>query len=239
MTRPGRGVLTTQDDGALERLLAEIRAELRMTRYATGVERLSPDVEAALRAVPRPEFVPPDERGAAFANMPLPIGEGQTISQPFIVALMTELLRLSADDVVLEVGTGSGYQAAILACLAARVYSVERIGDLADTAAARLARLGYSNVQVRRADGYLGWSDHAPFDAIVVTAAAPSVPSELIAQLKPGGRMVIPVGGPWQVQSLQLVTKSAKGDVSVRDVLDVAFVPMVEGVDGGREGHSA
>ena len=162
---------------ALERLLAEIQSDMRMTRYETGRDRLAPRVEAALRSVARHEFVPPDERSAAYANIPLSIGEGQTISQPFIVALMTELLDLTPDSVVLEVGAGSGYQAAVLSRLAARVYTVELRRTLADSARDRLRRLGCTNVEVHQGDGYGGWPDEAPYDAIIVTAAAPSIPS--------------------------------------------------------------
>ena len=214
---------------SLERLLQEIRTELRMTRFATGIDHLSADVEAALRTVPRDEFVPEEERAASYANIPLPIGESQTISQPFIVALMTELLAVGPDDRVLEIGTGSGYQAAVLSCLAGHVYSVERIPSLAEHAAALLARMGYANVTVRQGDGYLGWPEQGPYDAIMVTAAAPVIPPALVGQLREGGRMIIPVGAQWGPQKLMLVTKSTQGEVEIRGVLDVAFVPLVEG----------
>ena len=202
---------------------------MRMTRYETGRDRLSPAVEAALRAVPRHEFVPAGERAAAYANIPLPIGDGQTISQPFIVALMTEMLDLAPASVVLEIGAGSGYQAAVLSLLADRVYTVELRRSLADAARDRLARLGYANVDVRHGDGYQGLPEHAPYDAIIVTAAAPSVPPALVAQLGARGRMMIPVGAVWGPQKLQLLTRVATGGIEVRDVLDVAFVPLVPG----------
>ena len=214
---------------ALERLLAEIRSEMRMTRYETGRDRLSAPVEAAMREVARHEFVPEAERPAAYANIPLPIGDGQTISQPFIVALMTEMLDLRPDAVCLEIGAGSGYQAAILSRLAARVFTVELRGSLAESARERLHRLGCTNVQVLVGDGYLGWPDEAPYDAIMVTAAAPYIPPALIEQLKPGGRMMIPVGSTWGRQELQLVVKTAGGETRITDVLGVAFVPLVPG----------
>ena len=214
---------------ALERLLAEVQAEMRMTRYETGRDRLSPAVEAAFRAVPRHEFVPAGERAAAYANIPLPIGDGQTISQPFIVALMTELLDLSPASVVLEIGAGSGYQAAVLSLLARQVYTVELRQSLAEVARERLARLGYTNVEVCQGDGYRGLPGHAPYDAIIVTAAAPAIPPALIGQLGPRGRMMIPVGSVWGPQKLQLVTRTPAGRPAIRDVLDVAFVPLVPG----------
>ncbi len=161
-----------------------------------------------------------------MTNRPLPIGHGQTISQPYIVALMTELLAPKAGDVVLEVGTGSGYQAAVLAELGARVYTIEIVPPLANSAALRLEQLGYSNVEVRLGDGYYGWPEHAPFDGIIVTAAANAIPPPLIEQLKPGGRMLIPVGAPFSAQELIVLVKDTKGKVSTRSVLPVAFVPL-------------
>jgi protein-L-isoaspartate(D-aspartate) O-methyltransferase len=173
--------------------------------------------------------VPPGEAARAYRNHPLPIGSGQTISQPYIVALSTDLLSPSPQDVVLEVGTGSGYQAAVLAEIVARVYSIEIIESLGKTAARRLEELGYGNVEVRIGDGYAGWPEKAPFDGIVVTAAAPRVPQALVDQLKPGGRMVIPVGGSGDVQHLKLLTKRADGGVDEKRVLPVRFVPLVPG----------
>jgi protein-L-isoaspartate(D-aspartate) O-methyltransferase len=180
-------------------------------------------------AIPRHEFVPKGERSNAYQDRPLPIGHGQTISQPYIVALMTELLELNPDDVVLEVGTGSGYQAAVLSPLCREVYTIEIVPALAEQAKANLERLGFANVTVRLGDGYYGWPQHAPFDAIIVTAAASHVPPPLIQQLKPGGRMVIPVGGPFFVQQLIMVEKAADGSVSTRHLLPVRFVPLTGG----------
>ena len=187
---------------------------------------LEPRVAAALLAVPRHRFVPDANLENAYENRPLPIGRGQTISQPYIVALMSELLRVRPGDRVLEVGTGSGYQAAVLARLAARVYSIEIVTALADEARERLARLGYANVEVRAGDGYEGWPEAAPFDAIMVTAGAPHVPPALAAQLKPGGRMVIPVGPAGAVQRLTLLEKRADGSVHSREIVPVRFVPL-------------
>ena len=210
-------------------LMAEIEAEMRETARWTGRARLSPRVAAALAKVRREAFVPPRSADAAYANRPLPIGHGQTISQPFVVALMTELLDLEPDDSVLEVGTGSGYQAAVLAELAGKVFSIEVIPELASSAAAALASEGYANVVLRTGNGGLGWPEHAPFDAIIVTAAAPDIPPALIEQLRPGGRMVIPVGPPHGDQELMLLTKDAAGEVTRRNILPVAFVPLTGG----------
>jgi protein-L-isoaspartate(D-aspartate) O-methyltransferase len=183
-------------------------------------------VLAAMRKVPRHEFVPEQWADAAYEDHPLPIGHGQTISQPYVVALMTELLHLSPGAKILEVGTGSGYQAAILAEIAEEVYSVEIIEALAKESADRLQRLGYKNIHVKRGDGYLGWPEQAPFEAIIVTAGAEHVPPPLIEQLKRGGRMVIPVGEPHGEQSLLLVEKDIDGTVSTRNVAPVLFVPL-------------
>ena len=180
----------------------------------------------AMRTVPRHLFVPDDRRALAYANRPLPIGNDQTISQPFIVAYMTAQLHLTPRSRVLEVGTGSGYQAAVLAEIAAEVYTIEIVVPLADSAAARLARLGYGRVHTRTGDGYLGWPEAAPFDAIIVTAAADSVPPPLVAQLRPGGRMVIPVGTAGTVQMLTLIEKAADGRTAKRSLLPVRFVPL-------------
>ena len=185
-----------------------------------------PAVLQAMGRVPRHEFVPDDQAGRAYADSPLPIGHGQTISQPYIVAFMSEVLDLEPDARVLEVGTGSAYQAAILAELAQQVVSIEIIEPLARQAAARLQRLGYRNVTVLAGDGYYGWPEQAPYDAVVVTAAATHVPPPLVAQLRPGGRMVIPVGrGTW-TQNLLLVEKDAEGEVSTRNLMAVRFVPL-------------
>jgi len=191
-----------------------------------GQDGFDDRVLRALREVERHRFVPASELPQAYANHPLPIGYGQTISQPYIVALMTDLVDPQPDDVVLEVGTGSGYQAAVLAKLVRQVYTIEIIEPLADEARGRLAALGYDNVTTRLGDGYFGWEDQAPFDAIVVTAAASHVPPPLIAQLKPGGRMVIPVGGRFAVQYLLLVEKTAAGETVTRQISAVRFVPL-------------
>ncbi len=192
----------------------------------TGEAPLDEDVMASLGTVERHEFVPARQQPFAYENRPLPIGHGQTISQPYIVALMTDLIKLDADDVVLEVGTGSGYQAAILAKLVKHVYSIEIIEALADESAARLKRLGYDNVTTILADGYYGWEAHAPFDAIIVTAAASHVPPPLVQQLAPGGRMIIPIGGRFMTQQLLLLEKTDDDEVITRQVAAVRFVPL-------------
>jgi protein-L-isoaspartate(D-aspartate) O-methyltransferase len=184
---------------------------------------------AAMRTVPRHEFVSEDQRAWAYADTPLPIGHEQTISQPTVVALMTQLIRPRPGLRVLEVGTGSGYQAAVLAATGARVWTIEIIRALADQARARLRRLGYRDVRVRHGDGYAGWPDAAPFDAIVVTAGADSIPPPLIDQLAPGGRLVMPVGDPWTDQRLVLLEKDASGRIASRDLLPVRFVPLLHG----------
>ena len=193
---------------------------------ARGVK--DPRVLDAMRAVPRHEFLPATLRGDAYVDSPLPIGSGQTISQPYIVALMTELARPTPADRVLEVGTGSGYQAAVISLLVSRVFSVELVDSLAASAAATLGRLGYANVTVRNGDGYLGWPEEAPFDIILVTAAPEEVPAALVAQLKPGGRLVVPVGPVADVQDLKLIEKDAAGSVRTRSIIPVRFVPMVK-----------
>ena len=184
----------------------------------------------AMRAVPRHAFVPAELRDEAYENHPLPIGLGQTISQPYIVGYMTQLVRPKPGMRILEVGTGSGYQAAVLAATGADVYSIEIFRTLADSARTRLNRLGYKNVTVRHGDGHDGWPDAAPFDAILVTAAAGHIPPALTRQLEPGGRMVIPVGSVYGAQYLILVEKSDKGVVRTRTLLPVAFVPLLSGV---------
>jgi protein-L-isoaspartate(D-aspartate) O-methyltransferase len=185
---------------------------------------------AAMRAVPRHQFVPSAQRPYAYENTPLPIGNDQTISQPVVVALMTQLIRPRAGMRALEVGTGSGYQAAVLAEAGARVWTIEIFRALAEEARGRLARLGYRGVTVRHGDGYAGWPEAAPFDAIVVTAGADSIPPALIEQLAPGGRLVMPVGDPLLDQELVLVEKDAGGRVASRRLLPVRFVPLLRGV---------
>lgn len=210
-----------------EGMIEAIREMAADSHEYTGRATLSPKVIAAMRKVLRHEFVPAGRlRDSAYENRPLPIGEGQTISQPYIVALMTDLAEIDEDSVVLEVGTGSGYQAAVLAELARHVYTIEIIEELGQRAERVLQRLGYSNVTVRIGDGYNGWPVHAPFDAILVTAAPEEIPQSLIDQLAPGGRLVIPVGATNAVQSLLLVRKDAEGHVSKQSVLPVGFVPL-------------
>ncbi len=207
-------------------MLRTIEREVTMTRHMIGRDRLAGRVMAAMGEVPRERFVPLAERRLAFDNGPLPIGCGQTISQPYIVALMTDLLEADENSVVLEIGTGSGYQAAVLSRVVKRVYSVEIIDTLHQRAQQTLAQLGYDNVVCRCGDGYHGWPEHAPYDGILVTAAAPAIPPPLIDQLKPGARLVIPVGPPFGYQELRVVEKSGSGEVRERTVLGVAFVPL-------------
>ena len=207
-------------------LIDEIALLARETARDTGRPAFDPRVMAVLATVPRHRFVPAGEVRNAYRNRPLPIGHGQTISQPYIVALMTDLANVKPGDSVLEIGTGSGYQAAILAELARTVCTIEIVEPLAREAEARLRELGYARVRTRVGDGYHGWEDCGPFDAIVVTAAASHVPPPLVRQLKPGGRMIIPVGPPFLTQQLLLVEKHADGSVVTRQVLAVAFVPL-------------
>ncbi len=208
------------------RLIEQIESDTRETRGYTGRAVLGQSVMQAMRTVPRHEFVDTHGLRAAYANRPLPIGHGQTISQPFIVALMTDLLEPKPGHRVLEVGTGSGYQAAVLAVLVDAVYSIEIIPALAETADRRLAALGYDNVSVKAGDGYYGWPEAAPFDGIIVTAVGPDIPAKLVEQLKTGGRMVLPVGTQFTAQNLTVVTKLADGGYTTRQVLPVAFVPL-------------
>jgi protein-L-isoaspartate(D-aspartate) O-methyltransferase len=211
---------------ARQQLIELINLDVQDTSLYLDKEALDPRVMAAMARVPRHEFVPAGQRKHAYDNRPLPIGYGQTISQPYIVALMSDLIKLQPGDRVLEIGTGSGYQAAILAELTAQVYSIEIIEELGKEAGERLSRLGYDNVTLRIGDGYYGWEEQAPFDAIVVTAAASHVPPPLVAQLKPGGRMVIPVGSRFLTQQLVLVEKQADGQLITRQILPVRFVPL-------------
>jgi protein-L-isoaspartate(D-aspartate) O-methyltransferase len=206
-------------------MIDELRAYARFVDRAEDAQ-ISEAVMASMSTVRRHELVPIRQRHFSYENRPLPIGHGQTISQPYIVALMTELIKPDADDVILEVGTGSGYQAAILAELVEHVYSIEIIEALAVRAKSDLARLGYKNITTRLGDGYYGWEEHGPFDGIVVTAAASHVPPPLIAQLKPGGRMVIPVGGRFVTQTLLLLEKTEEGEVITRQFGAVRFVPL-------------
>ncbi|GAB4357040.1 MAG: protein-L-isoaspartate(D-aspartate) O-methyltransferase [Gammaproteobacteria bacterium] len=210
----------------LARMLEAIREDARCTAGATGRAVFSERVMAAMREVPRDEFVPEELRPYAFENRPLPIGDGQTISQPYIVALMSDLLETEPDQTILEIGTGCGYQAAVLAELVARVYSVEIVENLQRQAEERLRRLGYRNVTTRHGDGYQGWPEHAPFDGIIITAATPEIPPPLIDQLRPGGRLVAPVGPRFGSQNLVVVEKDPEQRISTRNVLPVTFVPL-------------
>ena len=210
-------------------MVEKIAALAAVTERETGRKAFSSAVMEAMAKVPRHLLVPEDVRAMAYLNRPLPIGHGQTISQPYIVALMTDLLALTPQAKVLEVGTGSGYQAAVLAELVAQVLTIEIVEPLGRLAEERLNRLGYGNVKVRVGDGYYGWKEHAPFDAIIVTAVASHVPPPLVRQLKPGGRMVIPVGERFLVQYLTVVEKSVDGGVISRQILPVRFVPLTGG----------
>jgi protein-L-isoaspartate(D-aspartate) O-methyltransferase len=187
---------------------------------------ISENVLAVMSKVPRHRFVPDDELYSAYYNNPLPIGHGQTISQPYIVALMTDLLKLEKKQTVLEVGTGSGYQAAVLSELAGRIYSIEIVAPLAAQVAKVLSELGYTNVEVKAGDGSAGWPEHAPYDGIIVTAAAEHIPQPLLDQLKSGGRLVIPVGGRYDAQELLLITKDNEGVFHRKNIEPVRFVPL-------------
>ena len=207
-------------------MVRTIQEHARSTADILGPSGLSAAVLEVMSRVERHRFVPEDQRSLAYADRPLPIGYGQTISQPFIVAFMTDLLEPEPDDVVLEIGTGSGYQAAVLSPLVAKVCTIEIIPELGRQASKRLEQLGYENVRTKIADGYHGWRDCGPFDGVVVTAAADHVPPPLVEQMKPGGRMVIPVGGLFAFQHLILVEKALDGSVQSRQVLPVRFVPF-------------
>lgn len=209
-----------------ERLVDKIESEVRLTALELGFDELSPAVATALRSVPRHAFVAPAQRSLAYVDAPLPIGRGQTISQPFIVAIMSQLLAVGPGDRVFELGTGSGYQAAVLAAMGVAVYSVEIVPELAERAIANLRAAGYPEVQVRAGDGWLGWPEAAPFDGIILTAAAPRIPERLSAQLKPGGRLVMPIGDVADIQQLAVFEKDATGQLERRDLLPVRFVPV-------------
>ncbi|MBN1141670.1 MAG: protein-L-isoaspartate(D-aspartate) O-methyltransferase [Deltaproteobacteria bacterium] len=210
----------------MQRMLESIRLTYRFS-FDSSRGQIPPEkVLAAMAAVPREEFVPNDMRPFAYDNNALPIQHGQTISQPFIVALMTELLQPTPESILLEIGTGSGYQAAVLSGLVAKVYSLEIIPEMAEEARHRLSRLGYRNVEVLARDGYSGLPEHAPYDGIIVTAASASVPPPLIRQLKPGGRLILPLGEPYHYQELTLIRKELNGEIQWREILGVAFVPL-------------
>ena len=223
--------LVMAGDYALQRqqMLTEIEDDVRLTAKHINKKSLNMQVIQAMNTVPRHEFVPDKMRFMAYQNRPLPIGYGQTISQPYIVALMTDLLQPQPDQRVLEIGTGSGYQAAVLAKLVSQVYSIEIIEELGKVTTQRLDQLGYDNIETRIADGYDGWLEHAPFDSIIVTAAISHIPPPLVQQLKKGGRMIIPVGTRFQTQYLTLVEKDMQGAITTRQILPVSFVPFTGG----------
>lgn len=210
-----------------DRMLREIEDEVAFTRRNIGKDTLDARVMQAMKDVPRHEFVPDNLQLLAYINGPLSIGHGQTISQPYIVALMTDMLNANKDSVVLEIGTGSGYETAILSTLVKQVYSMEVIPELLETAQQKFDALGYKNIEARLGDGHEGWPEHAPYDGIIVTAAAAEIPYALVDQLKPNANLVIPVGPPDEPQELLVVTKQEHGQVITRDVLAVAFVPLV------------
>jgi protein-L-isoaspartate(D-aspartate) O-methyltransferase len=207
-------------------MVVVIQNMVAMTESYTGKQSLDKRVADAMMAVPRHKFVPSDNRSYAYENTALPISHMQTISQPYIVALMTDLAAVTSESVVLEVGTGSGYQAAVLSELVSHVYSIEIVKALGLEAKSLLQELGYDNVTVKIGDGYYGWFEHAPFDAILVTAAAEQIPEQLIQQLKPGGRLIIPVGEQGKTQSLRILIKGSDGEIEQRDILPVTFVPL-------------
>ncbi len=211
---------------ARKEMVAVIQRDVESTRGYLGREKLGENVISAMGRVQRHEFVLPDSRKYAYENRPLSIGYAQTISQPYIVAIMTDLLDLKPSDRVLEIGTGSGYQAAVLAEVVKEVYTIEVIRELGISAASRLKKLGYKNIKTRIGDGYYGWKDHAPYDAIIVTAAAGNIPPPLFKQLKPGGKMIIPVKSFSQVQHLVLISKEVSGAMTTRQILPVRFVPL-------------
>lgn len=222
---PSASIIDPERRLNVERLIQEVIRDTRQTRDYTGLDKLSERVLNSLRQTPRDQFVPRSSAVYAWENRPLGIGYGQTISQPFIVALMTQLLEPEASARVLEIGTGSGYQAAVLARLVREVYTIEIVPELAEQASMRLAELGYDNVQVRAGDGWHGWPDAAPFDCIIVTAVAEEIPPNLIEQLKPGGRIVIPIGPAHGGQQLVVATRT-DDSVDIREVLPVQFVPF-------------
>ena len=231
-TGPKAGAADTDSfEGQRKALLREIERDVRETAQYLSRRELDARVMATMGSVPRHEFVQPEDRDLAYQNRPLPIGYGQTISQPYIVAVMTDLLEPAAGCRALEVGTGSGYQAAVLSRLCDKVYTLEIVEPLGRQARGRLARLGYANVEVRIGDGYYGWPEAAPFDVIVVTAVAGHIPPPLLQQLKPGGRMVLPVGTRFTTQQLVLVRKLPDGKITTRQLLPVAFVPLTGGHD--------
>jgi len=212
-----------------QQMIDEIEQEVSLTKHLTGRDYLDPRVMSVIAEIPRDVFVPKEIKHAAFRNGPLPIGHGQTISQPYIVALMTDLLQLQPEDKVLEIGTGSGYQTAILSQLCKQVYSVEVVPELSKKAQQTFEQLGYNNIHLRVGNGHEGWPEHALYDGIIVTAAARYIPESLVEQLKSGRKLVIPVGEPHSYQKLYVVEKDDQGELRSHEVLGVAFVPLVGG----------
>ena len=221
---PTENILTARS--RLQTMIAEIQLETAETQHLTGISRITPEIVSALREIPRDAFVGPELKYLAYANRPLPVGFGQTVSQPFIVALMTQLLAPKPDHCILEIGTGSGYQAAILSRLVRRVISLEIIPELALAAQRRLRSLGINNVEIHHSDGYTGWPDNAPYDGIIFTACARDVPPQLIGQLAPEGILVIPTGEPYGSQELQLIENTDGNGSRSRSILPVVFVPF-------------
>lgn len=212
----------------LQRMLDDIETEVKLTRHLIGKDTLNDRVMAAMKEVPRHKFLPADFRFLAYANGPAPIGLGQTISQPYIVALMTDLLNPKPTDSILEIGTGSGYQTAVLSKLVNHVYSLEIIDELAVKARRQLKKMGYTNVTVRTGDGHSGWPEHAPYDGIIVTAAATYIPEALVDQLAVGARLVIPLGVAYSYQELTVMERKENGEIESRNILDVNFVPLID-----------
>ena len=220
--------LTMMKDG-VKRMIADIEREVKLTRSIIGKSALDLRVMKVMASVPRHEFVPVILKDVAYINGPLSIGHGQTISQPYIVAVMTDMLAIKPDHTILEIGTGSGYQTAILSRLCKQVYTVERIAALSEKAVACFKKLKYNNIETTIGNGYKGWPEHAPYDGIVITAAATHIPEALVEQLKPGGKLVIPVGESYMYQQLILVSKDEQGDIDTESVIGVAFVPLIDG----------
>lgn len=218
--------MNTKD--SLNNMLREIESEVKYTRHFIGKDKLDPHVMRAMRTVPRHEFVPDNQQDLAYMNGPLSIGHGQTISQPYIVALMTDLLNVDENSVVLDIGTGSGYQTAILANIVKQVYTLEVIPELLESAMERFNKLGYRNIKAKLGDGHSGWLEHAPYDGIIVSAAASEIPEALVEQLKPNANLVIPVGTHYGPQELIVVRKGQQGEIIHKDILAVAFVPLVK-----------
>lgn len=219
-------------EAARNEMIAAIEDHARSAPGALEDGTIDSAVLDAMRQVPRDAFVPEEVKAFAYEDTPLPIGYSQTISQPFIVALMTDLLDVGPGDTVLEIGTGSGYQAAVLSPLVDRVYSIEIVPELGERAAGTLEEQGFENVETRVADGYYGWPEATPFDGIVVTAAAGQIPPPLVEQLEPGGKMIIPIGTPFSAQMLMLIEKQEDGSITTRQILPVQFVPFT-GAGGG------